>query len=125
MANKLIFFVDDDKMILHLLEYVFHNLEEYAFKSFTSGEECLANIQLKPDVIVLDHLFTIGDKTMMSGMDVLRKILDVNSESKVIMLTSQDNRELIPEFIKSGAIRYIAKDSYFIDTLVDAIKEIA
>jgi len=125
MSQKLVFFVDDDKMILHLLEYVFHNMENYTFKSFTSGEECLKNINLNPDVIVLDHLFTIGDKSMMSGMETLKKILEVNKSSKVIMLTSQENKELIPEFIKNGAKKYIAKDSYFIDSLVDAIKEIA
>jgi DNA-binding NtrC family response regulator len=125
MSNKLVFFVDDDKMILHLLEYVFHNMEEYTFKSFTSGEDCLKNLALNPDVIVLDHMFTSGDKTMMSGMDTLKKILEVQKASKVIMLTSQENKELIPEFIKNGAKKYIAKDSYFIDSLVDAIKEIA
>ena len=54
MSNKLIFFVDDDKMILHLLEYVFHNMENYTFKTFTSGEDCLNNIGMNPDVIVLD-----------------------------------------------------------------------
>lgn len=125
MSQKLVFFVDDDKMILHLLEYVFHNMEEYTFRSFTSGEDCLRFIDLNPDVIVLDHLFTLGDKTMMSGMETLKKILEINKASKVIMLTSQENKELIPEFIKNGAKKYIAKDSYFIDSLVDAIKEIA
>jgi DNA-binding NtrC family response regulator len=125
MSQKLVFFVDDDKMILHLLEYVFHNMEEYTFRSFTSGEDCLRFIDLNPDVIVLDHLFTLGDRTMMSGMETLKKILDVNKAAKVIMLTSQENKELIPEFIKTGAKKYIAKDSYFIDSLVDAIKEIA
>jgi len=125
MSQKLVFFVDDDKMILHLLEYVFHNMEEYTFRSFTSGEDCLRFIDLNPDVIVLDHMFTLGDKSMMSGMEILKKILEINKASKVIMLTSQENKELIPEFIKNGAKKYIAKDSYFIDSLVDAIKEIA
>ena len=76
-------------------------------------------------MIVLDHLFTLGDKPMMSGMETLKKILEVDKNKKVIMLTSQENKELIPEFIKNGASKYIAKDSYFIDSLIDAIKEIA
>jgi len=124
MQHKLIFFVDDDRIILHLLEYVFQSMEGYEYRSFTSGEECLKNLYLNPDVVVLDHLFTMGGKNMMSGMETLKKILEVNKNIKVIMLTSQDNKDLVPEFIKNGAKKYIRKDSFFIDSLVEAIKEL-
>ena len=44
MENKLIFFVDDDKMMLNLMEYTFKCREGFEVRSFFSGEECLENL---------------------------------------------------------------------------------
>ena len=54
MPNKLVFFVDDDKLILNLLEYTFKSRDGIQVKTFFSGEECLDHIQLKPDLVVVD-----------------------------------------------------------------------
>ena len=58
MPSKLVFFVDDDKMILNLLEYTFKSRGGIRVKTFFSGEECLDHMQLKPDLVVVDHMFT-------------------------------------------------------------------
>ena len=43
MKTKLVFFVDDDKMIINLLEYTFKSRQGIEVKTFFSGEECLEN----------------------------------------------------------------------------------
>jgi DNA-binding NtrC family response regulator len=123
MAGKLIFFVDDDKMILNLMEYTFKSRAGYDVKTFFSGEECIDNLDLKPDLIVLDHIFLQRGRASMSGMETLQKIHQVNSRVPVIILSSQEDRHLIPEFLKNGAKKYIAKDDYFIDSLIETIEE--
>ncbi len=123
MKNKLVFFVDDDKMILNLLEYTFKSREGIQVETFLSGEECLENMHLKPDLIVLDHIFNDEYKGKMSGMETLKKIHAMDKELPVIVLSSQQDERLIPEFMKNGARKYIAKDHYFIDSLIDAVKE--
>ncbi len=120
MQQKLIFFVDDDKMILNLLEYIFRSKEEFIIKTFDSGEKCLEHLSMNPDLIVLDHFFT-NNKNSLTGLETLEKILAEKPYMKVVMLSSQDNEKLIPEFINKGAKKYIAKDSYFIDSLMDTI----
>jgi DNA-binding NtrC family response regulator len=123
--GKLIFFVDDDKMILNLLEYTFKSRDDYDVKTFRSGEECLhAIIDEKPDIIVLDHIFSTGE-AQMDGLETLKKIREAGSNIPVIMLTSQEDEKLIPEFMKHGATKYIAKDSFFIDSLIESIDEVA
>ena len=123
MKNKLVFFVDDDKMILNLLEYTFKSRPGIDVKTFFSGEECLENMNLKPDLIVLDHLFPT-DKGQLSGLDVIKKMKEVDKDVPIIVLSSQQDESLIPEFINSGAKQYISKEDYFIDALIESIDEV-
>ena len=122
MNNRLIFFVDDDKMMLNLMEYTFKCRDGYEVKSYFTGEECVENLNLNPDLIILDYYLGDIDSTSMSGMDTLVKIVKTNKDLDVIILSREKNPELIQKFIKKGAKKYVIKDDYFIDTLIDTIE---
>jgi Response regulator containing CheY-like receiver, AAA-type ATPase, and DNA-binding domains len=124
MSDKLIFIVDDDKIILNLLEYTFKSKEGYIVKTFYSGEECLKNLHLNPDLIVLDHLFSLRGDKAMSGLETLKELRVKNPEIPVIILSGQEDLALIREFIKNGAIKYIPKADYFIDVLVESVEKV-
>ncbi len=117
----MVFFVDDDPMILNLLEYTFKSRSGIDVRTFLSGEECLKSLHEKPDVIVLDHMFP--QKGAEDGLNLLEKIRKHNNNISVIVLSSQQDQSLIPKFIEKGASRYIAKDDYFIDSLIEAIEK--
>ena len=122
--SKLIFFVDDDKMILNLLEYTFQSRQDYEVITFLTGEECLENLNREPKIIVLDHILTgIGDSTL-NGLDTLIEIRKVNKNIPVIILTGQGDDELLSEFMEQGANRYLTKDDFFIDSLIETIQEV-
>ena len=121
MESKLVFFVDDDKMILNLLEYTFKSRAGIEVKTFFSGEECLENMHLKPDLVVIDHLFP-GDTGQLNGLDVIKKMRKADKDVSIIVLSSQQDENLIPEFLKVGANQYISKDDYFIDALIESIE---
>ena len=121
LIEKLIFFVDDDKMILNLLEYTIKNRKDYNVKSFLSGEECLANLAENPSLIVLDHYFSKVGSDKLTGLETLEKIKKITPKTPVIILSSQDDKELIPLYFSKGASRYISKDDYFVDSLMEAI----
>ena len=87
--DKLIFFVDDDKMMLNLMEYTFKCREGFEVKSYFSGEECIENLHLKPHLIVLDYYLGSDGENTMSGFDTLRRINDINENIPVIMLSAQ------------------------------------
>jgi len=122
MKNKLIFFVDDDKMMLDLMEYTFKCREGFEVKSFYSGEECIENLGLNPSLIVLDYYLGAGESTIMSGMDTLKRINAMDEPVPVIILSREKNKELISEFCRNGAMKYVIKDDYFINTLIEAIE---
>jgi DNA-binding NarL/FixJ family response regulator len=123
MSNKLIFFVDDDKMILNLLEYTFKSRQGIRVQTFFSGEECLRNMHMKPDLIVMDHIFQ-AEKGNMNGMETLIKLKKINKNLIVIVLSQQQDQKLISEFLKNGASKYIAKDNFFIDELIESIEAV-
>jgi len=123
MKNNLIFFVDDDKMMLNLMEYTFKCREGFDVKSFYSGEECLQNLYLNPDLIVLDYYLGEGESQSMSGLDTLKRINEARRNVPVVILSREKNAGLIDEFIRFGAKKYVIKDDYFINTLIETIED--
>ena len=64
MENKLVFVVDDDRLIQNLLEYTISSKEGYNVSVFPSSEDCIQNLEKKPDIIILDHHFNSKDKKL-------------------------------------------------------------
>lgn len=108
-----VFLVDDDKMFLSSLKNTlsseFKNKVEIS--TFTNGEDCLKNINGKPDIIVLDYLLTDEQKPdAMNGMAVLKEIKKMDyRDIPVIMLSGQDKLQVAIDSIKNGAYEYVAK----------------
>lgn len=121
---KLIFFVDDDKVILNLMEFTFQKRHDYEVKCFQTGEDCLENLSLNPSLIVLDHVLAGAGEERLDGLGALKEIRRVNAEIPVIILTGQGDDELLTEFMESGANRYLTKDDFFIDSLIETIQEV-
>lgn len=122
MENKLIFFVDDDKMMLNLMEYTFKCREGFDVRSFFSGEDCLDHLHMHPRMIVLDYYLGEGESTAMSGLDTLKKITERNPSIPVVILSREKDQNLIRQFMHFGAMRYVIKDDFFINTLIETVE---
>ncbi len=106
-----VFLVDDDIFFLESLTHFLTSQDfEADIRSFTTGEDCLSHLEEKPDIIVLDYYLTSGksDKSL-NGMEVLKRIKSTYPETRVIMLSAQDNIEVAMETMKSGAYDYVSK----------------
>lgn len=83
------------------------------------GEEAIKTaLEYEPDVILLDI-----NMPKMNGIDVLRRLKDLGSKSKIIMLTIHEDREYLLETMKIGANGYVLKDSDA-DSLIGAIRDV-
>lgn len=72
-----------------------------------NGEEVLAMIGIyQPDVLLMDMNMPI-----LNGLDVLKTLNERESKIKTIILTIEDDREIIKEVIGIGADGYVLKDS--------------
>jgi two-component system OmpR family response regulator len=119
--GKLIFFVDDDKMMLNLLEYTLKNRQDYDIKTFTNGDDCLANLDDNPDLIVIDLKFNGNSKEDLEGINILKQIKKKNNKQEVVILSSYENDQKVQELLDNGASRFIPKNDYFIDAIMEMI----
>ncbi len=110
--------VDDHDMLregLAAFLQVFPDLQLVAEAS--TGEEALALCQnLHPDVVLMD-LVMPG----MDGVTATRKVLAACPESRVVVLTSFGEEELVKEALTAGAISYLLKN-VSAQELADAIR---
>lgn len=122
--NQPIFFVDDDKVIRHLMEFTFQSRHDYEVLCYSTGEECLENLSLNPRLIVLDHILAGAGEDRLNGLDTLKEIRKLDPEIPVIILTGQGDDSLLTEFMENGANRYLTKDDFFIDSLIETIQDV-
>lgn len=116
-----IFVVDDD--IAYMYPLVFYLQRKTAFKiyCFTTGEECVNNIELYPKIIILDYNLNPQPPNNMNGLDVLRRVRDLSPSTKVIILSSRDTYQAIEDSLKTGAYTYVLKDTGAITNIKNII----
>jgi len=104
-----ILIVDDDQYILLSLTTL---LEQHYARIQTISDPEQINEQLKQeswDVILLDMNFKPGDTSGEEGMRWLKKILDIESSSNIIMITAYGDVNNAVRAMKLGAIDFITK----------------
>ena len=114
-----IFVVEDDEWYNRLLV---HNLSlnpDYEIESFTKGKDCIANLNKNPDVITLDY--RLPD---MQGLEILKSIKAENEEIQVILISEQDEIDVVVELLKYGAYDYIVKSKDIRERLLNTVQNI-
>jgi len=101
--------IDDDKDVLYTAKLVLKS----KFEKIVLVEEPEAVPALMErftfDVILLDMNFQQGDTSGKEGMEWLKRILEINPESHVIINTAYGDIQLAVEAMKLGAIDFIVK----------------
>ncbi len=121
--RKLIFVVDDDPFILKLVKSRLE-VKDYTVRTFLYGEECLKEMQLNPDLIILDYLFhNSKNPEVLDGKDIFRKIKEASHDIPVIMLSGQEDGDVVLELARMGIKDYVIKDKTFIDSLLTVVEE--
>ncbi len=101
-----IIIVDDDKIIAELLRRKLILLGVSDIKIYNSGMQFLKDDNSDANLIFLDY--HLGDH---SGIDVLQKMNNSKNQTKVIMLSSNEDMHIIDEAYSFGVLQYIIKGS--------------
>jgi DNA-binding NtrC family response regulator len=108
--NKIkIFLVDDDALYLKSLEIELLEHADFSIETYATGELCVKNLAVNPDVIILDYHLDGIDATAMNGLETLDKIKQSNADIPVIMLSSQDKIEVAVNCMHHRASDYVVK----------------
>lgn len=110
-----VFLVDDDKTYLKTLRnYISQHFKSaIRIEACSTGEECLKKIEQNSgaDMVILDYYLNAASPQAMNGIEILKKIKQINSEITVIVLSAQDKLEIAADSIKYGAYEYVVKSS--------------
>jgi len=114
-----IFVVEDDDWYSRLLVHNLSMNPDYEIESFTNGKDCLSNLSKNPDVITLDY--RLPD---MQGLEILKNIKAENDEIQVILISEQDEIDVVVELLKYGAYDYIVKSKDIRERLLNTVQNI-
>lgn len=107
--SVLLFLVDDDPVFLKSLEIEFSQNTRSDIRTFGTGELCLKNISLNPDIVILDYHLDGVEKGAINGLETLDRIKTANPLIPVIILSSQDKIEVAVNCMKHQAFDYFVK----------------
>lgn len=103
MAKVLI--IDDSRTSRRVLRNILEKNGHEVIGEATNGQEGYEEyITLRPDVVTLDITMPVLD-----GLGALDKIMTLDSEANVIMITAAGQKEKMVEAIKLGAAEFIQK----------------
>jgi two-component system response regulator AtoC len=114
-----IFVVEDNEWYNRLLVYNLSLIPDYEVVSFFNGKDCLNRLNDAPDVVTLDY--RLPD---MSGLEVLSRIKNENPDIQVILISEQDDIQVVLELLKLGAYDYIIKTNDIKERLINTINNI-
>jgi len=114
-----IFIVEDDLWYSSMLSYTLSLNPDYQIKKFESSKTFIAALHEKPDVVSLDY--SLPDAT---GEDVLDKIKELSPETRVIVISGQEDVKVAINLLKKGAYDYIVKDEDTKDRLWNSIQHL-
>lgn len=114
-----IFVVEDDEWYNRLLVHNLSLIPDYDIRSFKTGKDCLSNLTYEPDVITLDY--RLPD---MKGLEVLTQIKEKNEDIQVVLISEQDDIEVVVELLKHGAYDYIVKSHDIKERLLNTVNNI-
>jgi|SRR5690606_20417983 len=108
-SNRYLFLVDDEPIQNEMLKDYLNERYLYEVKTFDNGEEMLSNMNLNPEIIVLDYHLSAHKTDAKNGVEILRSIKDKYPETQVIMLSGQDKIDVAVDSMKYGAYDYVVK----------------
>lgn len=120
--DALIYLVDDDLVMLEILD---RHLELHQYtnvRRFSNGEDMIESLNKAPDLVILDYKLS-SDETKLNGYDLFHHLKAKYPETKIVMLSAQEDGELVIKMIKQGLRDYIIKDSHMLNEIAQLLKE--
>jgi DNA-binding NtrC family response regulator len=102
-----------------MLEYYLSLNPDYVITKFDTAKSFLSKLHEKPHVVTLDY--SLPD---MNGDHLLKQIKENSPDTKVIIISGQEDVKVALDLLKKGANEYIVKDEDTKDRIWNAINNL-
>lgn len=117
MANILI--VDDSRTSRRILRSILEEDGHVVVGEATNGQEGFDQyMALKPDLVTMDITMPV-----MTGVESLKKIVEADSNAKVVMVSAAGQQHNMLEAVQNGAADFISKP-FDVDVIKNMVKKI-
>lgn len=96
---------DDSSFMRKVLHNIVKDLEFDEIYEAESGEECIKKFKNKKPVLVLLDIVMGG----MSGLETLEKIMEIDENQRVIMISAVGQKKMVEDALNKGAKEFIEK----------------
>jgi Response regulator receiver domain. len=117
MANILI--VDDSITSRKILKNILRDNGHEIIGEAINGEDAVNKYkELNPDIVTMDITMPV-----MDGLEALKKIMEIDKNAKVVMVTAAGQKTKIVDAVKYGAAEFLTKP-YEADQIIDIINKV-
>lgn len=119
-----ILLVEDDLLFRTMLEDHLSQNPNYDVMMVSCGEECIANLAVEPNLIIMDYNMNSFNRDAANGLTTLKIIKRLKPNIPVIMLSGEDDTSTLAKALFSGAYNYIVKGDDSFDKVSTIIEEL-
>jgi DNA-binding NarL/FixJ family response regulator len=122
----LVFIVEDNKLYAETLK-VFLGAEVPAIKElkiFPVGETSLLELKKNPDIIIIDYFLDSKYYDAETGLEIIKQIRTEKPEVNIIVLSSQEDIDVVLEMVKKYNCSYVRKDAEAFEKVGEIVAEI-
>jgi len=127
-----IFIVEDDSVFIKLLNDVLLSISKdyeadginFSIKTFYSIKEARFELSQNPDIVLLDYYLTDDELNPVTSAKFLEETVNHDKEIDIIVVSGEDDPEIIEELKEKGAAFFISKSPKSLMRIIPILKSI-
>lgn len=104
MKKYKIFIIEDNKTEAMIMRLAFSGLKNLDPQYFDSGNKIINSLEENPDIVICD--LNLPD---IYGLEIIEKVKAYNPEIEVVVISAQDDVEVISQAQDMGVFNYVVK----------------
>jgi ActR/RegA family two-component response regulator len=122
----IIFIVEDNtayaKTLAAFIKATFAEIKE--IKIFPVGETCVTELDMHPDLIIMDYFLDSKYTDAETGLEIIKQIRAEHPEMNILLLSGQKDMGVALETVRTYKCSYVQKNEEAFERVEEIIKEI-
>src|SRR5947207_14206259 len=112
-----VFIAEDDQFLGNILKAALEKIENVEATLFLAPEDVIQKLYLNPDIVTIDYLMP-----GMNGIELLEKIKNYDENIQCIMVSGQEELNVVIDTYKKGANDYVIKNEGAVINVENAVR---